>query len=87
MCRCCGRGSVVEHHLAKVRVASSNLVARSTENPLVTGGFLMFEGCSIVVMSGAKSRIDPAVGNTVTATHYAFDCEDPATQESLGAAE
>jgi hypothetical protein len=27
----CGRGSVVEHHLAKVRVASSNLVARSGE--------------------------------------------------------
>jgi hypothetical protein len=27
--RYCGRGSVVEHHLAKVRVASSNLVARS----------------------------------------------------------
>ena len=30
---------MVEHHLAKVRVASSNLVARSNENPLVTGGF------------------------------------------------
>ena len=27
----CGRGSVVEHHLAKVRVASSNLVARSNK--------------------------------------------------------
>ena len=27
----CGRGSVVEHHLAKVRVASSNLVARSVK--------------------------------------------------------
>jgi hypothetical protein len=25
----CGRGSVVEHHLAKVRVAGSNPVARS----------------------------------------------------------
>jgi hypothetical protein len=29
----CGRGSVVEHHLAKVRVASSNLVARSDQRP------------------------------------------------------
>ena len=29
----CGRGSVVEHHLAKVRVASSNLVARSDKTP------------------------------------------------------
>ena len=29
----CGRGSVVEHHLAKVRVASSNLVARSRKGP------------------------------------------------------
>ena len=26
-------------YFAKVRVASSNLVARSIENPLVTGGF------------------------------------------------
>ena len=27
----CGCGSVVEHHLAKVRVASSNLVIRSKQ--------------------------------------------------------
>ena len=32
----CGRGSVVEHHLAKVRVAGSNPVVRSKES-LVDG--------------------------------------------------
>ena len=35
----CGRGSVVEHHLAKVRVASSNLVARSNKPPGDRGFF------------------------------------------------
>src|SRR5687767_10144299 len=35
----CGRGSVVEHHLAKVRVASSNLVARSRKPPVTRGFF------------------------------------------------
>jgi hypothetical protein len=45
---------VVEHHLAKVRVASSNLVARSNENPLVTGGFLIFED----VFDGRCSRTE-----------------------------
>jgi hypothetical protein len=34
----CGRGSVVEHHLAKVRVAGSNPVARS-EKVQVRGRF------------------------------------------------
>jgi hypothetical protein len=37
--RPCGRGSVVEHHLAKVRVASSNLVARSKKTPWSQGVF------------------------------------------------
>ena len=30
-----GRGSVVKHHLAKVRVAGSNPVVRSTRSPLI----------------------------------------------------
>ncbi len=39
----CGRGSVVEHHLAKVRVASSNLVARSIQPRTVGPGLCLVE--------------------------------------------
>ena len=38
-----GCGAVVAHHLAKVRVASSNLVIRSDQNP-AQAGFLFFGG-------------------------------------------
>ncbi len=44
----CGRGSVVEHHLAKVRVASSNLVARSDKRALVTGPSFWNRGSRLV---------------------------------------
>ena len=33
---------LVEHHLAKVRVAGSNPVVRSERNPLSGGGFVVF---------------------------------------------
>ena len=35
----CANGSVVEHRLAKARVASSNLVSRLPQNPANTGFF------------------------------------------------
>ena len=40
-CTLCGSGSGVEHHLAKVRVAGSNLVFRSTT---VLNGLFFFYG-------------------------------------------
>ena len=42
-----GCGSVVEHHLAKVRVAGSNPVIRSKDvGPLFMGAFVVSEGGS-----------------------------------------
>ena len=42
-----GCGSVVEHHLAKVRVAGSNPVIRSIDiGPLLLGAFVISEGGS-----------------------------------------
>jgi hypothetical protein len=37
-----GSGSVVEHHLAKVRVAGSNPVFRSNGTPCYAGGSCIF---------------------------------------------
>ena len=44
--RACGINSVVECHLAKVKVASPNLVFRSIKllEPVGSGGFLFFRG-------------------------------------------
>ena len=47
--RACGINSVVECHLAKVKVASSNLVFRSNEPPelVSSGGFLLCLLCRL----------------------------------------
>ena len=50
----CGRGSVVEHHLAKVRVAGSNPVVRSVAGIL---GCPLHGGVAERRGSGLQSRI------------------------------
>ena len=46
----CANGSVVEHRLAKARVASSNLVSRFPRNPLKQRVFAVFKTCIMVVV-------------------------------------
>ena len=41
---------LVEHHLAKVDVASSNLVSRSEKKPLFYNGGFLFLGFSQVII-------------------------------------
>ena len=66
----CGSGSVVEHRLAKARVASSNLVFRSSLSPDLIGRFLLPEKpvwCDgeVVTLRPAKP---PFVGSNPTRT-------------------
>ena len=50
----CANGSVVEHRLAKARVASSNLVSRSYKTPvLLHRGFCVFSD-SLLALRGYK---------------------------------
>ena len=53
----CGNGSVVERHLAKVNVAGSNLVSRSTNSTA------LFFYCNAATAAGWLERTQPSLSN------------------------
>ena len=62
---------LVEHHLAKVRVAGSNPVVRSLETPCPAGGFVLLTcgfaiRVGVAVVPARPSRSDPVTGRTTT---------------------
>jgi hypothetical protein len=69
----CGRGSVVEHHLAKVRVASSNLVARSDKSPGDRG---FFDGTGFAALTSLfgpyriRSKVPPGFAVVHSEIHF-----------------
>ena len=68
-----GSSSVVEHRLAKARVASSNLVSRSNPNPGTLPDWLSRIGSTHIVSSPAKARYPSGKGEVCKTFMRRFD--------------